>query len=339
MKKIAAVICEFNPLHEGHKYIISEAKARAGAVVCVMSGNFVQRGESAMTDKYERARDAALSGADLVVELPFPWCAAPAEFFARAGVTVASSVGADLLVFGSESGDVDMISRAAALSDDEFFASEVEKRYKGSSGFAKARYDAACELFPDVAPAFNSSNDMLAAEYIRQARKTGAALDFCAIRRIDTKSASLLREEANYRDGLYDVEKILFRLGKFSRDSFDSESGILRLLERASMSDKPFPESAKTKKYTDARLRRAALFAVTGVNKENLAAQPAFTVLLAANKKGRRIIDGARNIEVVTKPADARCPHYALEAYADRLYTLAHGTDGDSFLKKSPFIY
>ena len=339
MMKIAAVICEFNPLHEGHKYVISEAKRLSDAVVCVMSGNFVQRGESAIKDKYDRAKEALLAGADLVVELPFPWCAAPAEFFARAGVTVAAALGATELVFGSESGDVSMIARAAVLSDDDFFIGEVEKRHKGNAGYAEARYDAASELFPDAAPVFNNSNDMLAAEYIRQANKTGVALDFCAIRRIDTKSASQLREEAGYRDKLFEIEKTLFRLGKFSRDSFDSESGILRLLERASMSEEPFPESAKTKKYTDARLRRAALFAVTGVNKENLAAQPEFTVLLAANKTGRRIIDSVHGIEVVTKPADAVCSQYASEAYADRLYTLAHGLDGDCFLKKSPFIY
>ena len=97
MKKICAVICEFNPLHEGHKFILAEAKRRADAVVCIMSGNFVQRGGSAVRDKYERAKDAASAGADLVVELPFPWCSAPAEFFARAGVTIASALGADTL--------------------------------------------------------------------------------------------------------------------------------------------------------------------------------------------------------------------------------------------------
>ena len=341
MKKICAVICEFNPLHEGHKYILAEAKRRADAVVCIMSGNFVQRGGSAVRDKYERAKDAASAGADLVVELPFPWCSAPAEFFARAGVTIASALGADTLVFGSESGDVDLIARAAALSDDEFFISEVKKRYEGSVGYAGARYDAATELFPEVAPVFDGKNDMLAAEYIRQSRRIGYAPEFCAVRRIVTKSASRIREESGFHDGLFDVEKILFRLGKISRDAFDHESGIINLLERAATSSESFPDSAKTKKYTDARLRRAALFAVTGTKKEELETPPAFTVLLAANSKGRRIIDGARGIEIVTKPADAACPQYKAEAAADRLYTLIseEPADGDYFIKKSPFIY
>ena len=123
MKRISGIICEFNPLHEGHKFIISEAKKISDAVVCIMSGNFVQRGECAVFDKYTRARCAMDAGADLVVALPFPWCAAPAEVFARAGVTIASSLGVTDLVFGSESGSLETIRRAAALWDEYEFIS------------------------------------------------------------------------------------------------------------------------------------------------------------------------------------------------------------------------
>ena len=340
MEKISAIICEFNPLHEGHRYVIGEAK-KYGPVVCVMSGNFVQRGECAVADKYVRAKDAIEAGADLVVELPFPWCAAPAEFFARAGVTVAASLGATDLVFGSESGDLEIIRKAAALYDDESFRDRVFIRHSDSVGYAEARYAVAQDMAPDAAEVFNSSNDSLAAEYIRQSG--GLGFEFHALRRLEGYSAEKIREESGFTHRLFDIERELFCLGRNHKDSFDSASGVINRLERcaaASSSGYDMLRRAKTKKYTDARLRRAALFAVTGVTKEDLASEPDFTVLLAANGKGREILNGARGIEIVTKPADAVSYRYAHEALADRLYTLCipTGAAADDFLKKSPHI-
>ena len=84
--KICGIICEYNPLHNGHVYLLNEAKKRSGcdAVVCVMSGEFTQRGEMAVLEKYTRAKHAVLAGADAVIELPVPFACAPAELFARA---------------------------------------------------------------------------------------------------------------------------------------------------------------------------------------------------------------------------------------------------------------
>ena len=85
----SGVICEFNPFHGGHAYLLSRMREQVGAdgcVVCLMSGRFVQRGEAAMADPYLRAETALAGGADLVLELPFPWSAGSAEFFASAGV-------------------------------------------------------------------------------------------------------------------------------------------------------------------------------------------------------------------------------------------------------------
>ena len=106
--KICAVICEFNPFHNGHAYLLSRAKRLSGcdAVVCVMSGSFTQRGEICRTDKYLRARHAILCGADAVIELPTPFAVAPAEIFARGAVKVISRLGADCtLAFGCEGCD------------------------------------------------------------------------------------------------------------------------------------------------------------------------------------------------------------------------------------------
>lgn len=347
MKKIIGIICEFNPLHEGHIFLLGEARRLGAPVVCIMSGNFVQRGEAAIYDKYTRAKSALDSGADAVLELPFPWCAAPAEFFARAGVEIAHAAGVTDLIFGSECGDVDLIKKASELAECEKFKGKCASLYVGEKGFAAARYEAARELCPETAEVFNYSNDMLALEYIRQARLLGYSFDFHAVKRIDTKSASEIRREraqcgehAPSRE-LEKIEKTLFRLGKHSRDTFDFECGILNRLEKSAAMTGDFIAASATKKYTNARLRRAALFAVTGVGKESVTALPEYTVLLGANECGREIVKATSDIEVVTKPADAKCAQYKLEAYADRLYTCCMEGEhsGDEFIKKSPWIY
>ena len=91
--KVCAVICELNPLHKGHQALFAHAKSRFGGLVCVLSGNFVQRGEPAILDKWARARLALESGADLVLELPLPWALAGAERFAAGGVALARALG------------------------------------------------------------------------------------------------------------------------------------------------------------------------------------------------------------------------------------------------------
>ena len=107
------IICEVNPLHGGHQYLIESArKMGAERIVCVMSGNTVQRGEFAIADRYARAETLIRSGADLVLELPFPWSAGSAERFARGGLSILRHF-CDGVIFGSECGDADALAEAA----------------------------------------------------------------------------------------------------------------------------------------------------------------------------------------------------------------------------------
>ena len=126
--KISAVICEFNPLHMGHKLLLDQMKAISDGIVCVMSGNFVQRGEPAILDKWARTRLALQNGADLIVELPLPWACSGAEHFAAGGVALAEALRCDLLVFGSEVPDVSRMDAAAeALLSPKFSESFSER--------------------------------------------------------------------------------------------------------------------------------------------------------------------------------------------------------------------
>lgn len=113
-KMTQGIICEYNPMHRGHEYMIRELR-RGGAdtVVCVMSGNFVQRGDVAILEKYSRAEAAVRSGADLVFELPFPWSTASAGYFAGAGVFLLHSLGVRRIAFGSETASMELLRSAA----------------------------------------------------------------------------------------------------------------------------------------------------------------------------------------------------------------------------------
>ena len=93
--RTAAIICEYNPFHNGHKFHIEETKRQleADAVIAIMSGNFVQRGDAAIFDKHLRAKAAVLGGADLVLELPAVYSSASAEFFAKGAVKILDKLG------------------------------------------------------------------------------------------------------------------------------------------------------------------------------------------------------------------------------------------------------
>lgn len=183
---VHAVISEFNPFHNGHKHLVDSIKQGGGAVVAVMSGSLVERGDVAVIDKYARAEAAVLSGVDLVLELPAPWCFAGAEFFALGGISVANGIGiVDTLTFGSESGDIDSLKLCAErLSSPEFILSlSAAREAHRDMGIAKLRRDVYEKLY-GVNEHFNGSNDLLALEYIRALKRLGSDITPHAIKRI-----------------------------------------------------------------------------------------------------------------------------------------------------------
>ena len=120
--KICAIICEFNPFHNGHVEIIERARELSGCdyIVCVMSGQFTQRGDMCRVDKFIRAKHAIQAGADAVVELPAPFAVAPAEIFAKGAIKLITNFSGELsLCFGSESGTGADFIKAAKIALDE----------------------------------------------------------------------------------------------------------------------------------------------------------------------------------------------------------------------------
>lgn len=168
--KICGIICEYNPFHNGHAYLIGRAKAESGcdALVCVMSGNFTQRGEPAFLEKYVRARHAVLAGADAVIEIPVPFACAPAEIFAKGAVRLLASLpDFSRLAFGCESGSEEsFLSAAKALTDESRpMKAAIRGKLKKGMSLIKARTEAAAETDPASAPLLSSPNNVLGVEY------------------------------------------------------------------------------------------------------------------------------------------------------------------------------
>lgn len=179
--RTAGVICEFNPFHNGHARLLHamrDAVGSDGCVVCVMSGRFVQRGEPAVADPYLRAAAALYGGADLVVELPFPWSCGSAERFAAAGVSILSRMGVGLLAFGSECGDQALLTAAAKAADQPSFIPRVSALLQTGCGsaaaYAQALRESLGEKAADLPPHFPAPNDMLGIAYLRALTQTAS---------------------------------------------------------------------------------------------------------------------------------------------------------------------
>lgn len=182
----AGIVCEYNPMHNGHMYHIEKTKnAGADFVVAVMSGNFVQRGECALLDKWQRAEIAVRNGADVVIDLPVPWATGSAESFARGSVSLLSSFGIDVLSFGSETEDKELLYLCAEAAENERVGALVRKYMSQGMNYPTALSEGVSEVFGDDARRIISSpNSTLAAEYIKQLKIYAPECQILPIKRI-----------------------------------------------------------------------------------------------------------------------------------------------------------
>ncbi|MBR6258757.1 MAG: nucleotidyltransferase family protein [Oscillospiraceae bacterium] len=213
--KIAGIISEYNPFHSGHALHIAETKrilGEGGGVVCVMSGNFVQRGEPAVFRKHARAKAAVMSGADLVLENPAPWALSSAERFAEGGTALLAALGiCTHISFGSENGDIETLLNCAETASSEEGRELTALALKNGASYASARSRAMKALGADD-EVFNSPNDTLAVEYLRAVKKLGAPLTPIAVKRQgaghDEQVRDVTASGAYLRKALYAGEDI-----------------------------------------------------------------------------------------------------------------------------------
>lgn len=209
------IIAEYNPFHKGHMYHINETqKITDNDIVVIMSGNFVQRGEPAMTDKHTRAKMALRNGVSLVLELPVEYATGSADVFAKGAVNILDATGIiDTLSFGSERGSTDIFDKISNILNNEPYAfKELIKSYlnRGLS-YPSARTKSLEEYMSLNLDFMNRSNNILALEYIRQLKKLNSSIKPVTVERIvseynsrslsgDISSASAIRSALINKD-------------------------------------------------------------------------------------------------------------------------------------------
>ncbi len=193
--KICGIICEYNPFHNGHAYHIRKAREISGAdfVICVMSGNFVQRGEAAIFDKHTRAKHAILAGADAMIELPVPFATSTAEIFAKGAIKLLTSIPSFThLCFGAETENASAFYEGAKILNDEplSVSSKIQTLISNGMSFPKARAKAYSDYLPNSI--LTNPNNILGLEYTRALLKANSKAEIIPIQR---QGAGYLDEE------------------------------------------------------------------------------------------------------------------------------------------------
>ncbi len=187
--RVAGIIAEYNPFHNGHQYHMDTARSRFGAdyLIVVMSGDFTQRGEPALMDKYLRAQAALSCGADLVLELPVVYACASAPYFSQGAVSLLSQLGVtDRLIFGSECGDIALLKKAASLLAEQppAYTGRLKSALKEGRSYPAAQADALLGCAgQDTAALLSQPNNLLGIEYCRQLLLCGSSIEPCTLKR------------------------------------------------------------------------------------------------------------------------------------------------------------
>ena len=356
---VAAIVSEYNPFHNGHMYHIKKTRqAGADTVVCVMSGNFVQRGECALIDKTARAEAAIRGGADLVIDLPVPWAMSSAESFARGSISLLSAIGIDLLSFGSENDSKELLYLCAEATEDERVSLRIRELMSEGLSYPTALYRSAEEIYgTDVAEILGRPNSTLGVEYIKQLKKYCPDCDILPVKRMAVDhdstetaegfaSASRIRELASGGDVSSFVPDFSLKVTDTLHSVAFAERAILSALRetpkedyalyvtdtkglsdriynavRTATSLEELYTAAKSKNYTHSRVRREVMNIYLKVSAEYSKRTPPYIKVLAANRKGLSLLKNAR-LPVITKHSDAVFE----DAFSKEVYALQCST-------------
>ena len=357
--KTVGILCEYNPLHLGHARQISMIRAQTGeetAVVCLMSGNFVQRGHPAIFDKTLRARAALQAGADLVLELPVQYCLSSAEGFAAGAVSILGQF-CGAMSFGAEHPDRSaLLATASALLSPEFSA-HLRRHLDAGLSFPAARARAVAGMGADNSLLL-SPNDILAVEYCKAILSQGSAMAPAPIQRLggyhDTEpdrenpSATALRalietgrdfrpfvptdlfENAPVHTLKQGERAMLARLrtmtdGEFEALPYGSEGLWRKFMHecRRQNSLEDILTAVKSKRYTRTRLDRMAMCAFLGLTAQDLASPAPYARILGFTQRGQQVLHIAKEkTQLYNVGQRIDSPQWAIEQRCSDLYGL-----------------
>ena len=330
--KSVGIIAEYNPFHNGHKYHLEQALTESGADVCVsvISGNFTQRGEIALLDKWTRAEMAVRNGVNLVVEMPTVFACSNAGYFAEAGVEILEALRAESICFGSESGNTEELNRIAREIEYnmEKLEEEIKTGVKDGLSYPRARSQAILRLFGEnAASVIESPNNILAIEYIRRmknarplaVKRLGAgyhdtdSLDgmasATAVRKLLKEGGDISRMVPEFsreilnrnRGRLTDssmltpliIQKVLMTSAEDLNRIFGAEEGLGNILKsrvRYWKSYEDIIDDLKSKRYTRTRIERMLVHTLLGTKREDMMSASKYIRVLAFDEKGSRYL-------------------------------------------------
>ena len=290
-KKIVAFICECNPFHEGHKRLIKAAKKEGNILIAIMSGNFVQRGEPAIYDKYSRTKKLLKNGVSMVIELPVEFTLSSAKYFAMSCIKILDELSfIDKLIFGSKINNVDKLSNFADINLKSINNSKVKELLKSGSSYSKA--------LSTIYGQNLSSNDILAVEYITALKELNSKISPICIKRVnDIPTASTLRKGIAKKisnNNFSDILNYKILLAKNNRLNIKNTylmtnefyNSLIKLPNKK-MSFEKIAKSLKTKNRTLANIKRILLNIILGIDKndiENIKSFPKYIRILGAKK-------------------------------------------------------
>ncbi len=321
---IIGIVSEFNPFHMGHKYLIDAVKGEGDTVVCVMSGNFVQRGEPALFPKEVRVRAALYNGADIVLELPFVYATASAECFAFNAVKILNDFGCDKLAFGTESATATELEKVVNIINNPDFDEKLKQHLETGVSYPTARQLALNEY--ETSFDISTPNNILAVEYVKAIKKLNSKMEICPVVRVGagyndeqeingiasaTHIRKLIKENKDFSEyvpkNIYEIYCSALNNGEYlNPDKFNiSALALLRTngvnsktanmaegLEnriktaiKSSVSLEEIYANAKTKRYTHSRIRRAVLCATLNVSEDVLKISVPYCRLLGFNQE------------------------------------------------------
>ena len=356
------IICEYNPLHMGHKKQIDrirEAFGQETAIVCAMSGNFVQRGAPAILDKSHRAKAAILCGADLVLELPVSTALSSAEGFAQGGVKILENL-CDHLCFGAETANAQALMETAEGLLSDAFPPLLRQELETGKSFPAAR-QAALQRLGGSSDFLRQPNNILGVEYCKAILTRGCRMKPFPIHRegsyhaeiadSENPSATAVRnlmliahnwrncvpkqvreifENAPLHSTAAGERAILARLRTMTDTEFEAlpygSEGLWRKFMHACRQENNLEAiiaATKSKRYTRSRIDRMVMCAFLGISQEMLEAEVPYTRVLAFNDRGREILKQAKKKgEFLNAGQSADHPYWQLEQRCGSLYGL-----------------
>lgn len=366
------IIAEYNPFHNGHLYHIDKIKNiyPDSLIILVLNGYFLQRGEISLLTKEDKTKIALLNNVDIVIELPFIFGSQAADIFALNAIKLLNSLQVDRLIFGSESNNIDFLSKVATTEiNDKNFELLVKKHLDKGSNYPTALARALKSL--NIKENFNNPNDLLGISYIKAIKATNSKIIPETIKRTnsyhDKTSTESIISAANIREKIKrknDITKYLpqnvITYIKMPKDYFNLikykiltekdlsiyltvDEGIEHRLKKAvlnSNSIEELVEQVKTKRYTYNKINRMLIHILIGLTKEdNQKANLDYIKVLGFNKKGQQYLNKIKKNIDIPLTINRNSIIYKYELTAAFIYDMLCGSDIYQFeVKNKPLL-